>query len=510
MSKKASGGTGKNGAVNRPVPSGTKIRKRTQTGSDEPEIKIHHKNSAGGNKDPGSDTKKKKKLPAARPKKKNEDTEKKHTAENKKPKEPEQLMIGRYDYGDSFSNPDVMDRSAEEILKRPHQRESALHFMKPLPAAKAPISPYKRKLKRLLFYSFTVLFLVSVCIVLSLTVFFKIDEITVDGETRYNTEDIIESCMIEKGDNLILCRTSPGETNIWKKFPYIESVSIRKKLFNSIVITVEEAVPTTVIESNGKYVLLSESGKIIEISDKKTDGIPMILGAKLETPKLSSSVEYKDENMEEYIDEILCCASKYELGTLKIVDISNPSDIILEHEKGLRILLGAPDNIEHKIKTARKVIEKGVAVDDKGTLDVSLSAEDGGKSYFDSKKPAAEQPSKPEVSKPAKPSEQSSAGQQSGEEASVTEEKSGETGEDSENKTDENSGDDADESSEDDTDEDSEDDTDEDSEDDTDEDSEDDTDESYEDDSYEEQPYEPDTGYDDNNYGGDTDGGELE
>ena len=409
MSSKTTGDPRKKGGVNRPTPSvSNKNVKQARPA----------KSSSGGRTAEISGTKAASKRKATlrkspvesrqyeRGKKKPQNTRAAGTSSS--------ISIDRNnDYRDSFSNPDMMDRSAEEILRKPQQRESTLHYQKPLPAAKAPSSPYKRKVKRVLFYAATLLLVVSVCIVLSLTVFFKIDEITVEGETRYKTEDIIASCMIEQGDNLILCRTSPGESNIWQKFPYIESVSIRKKLFNGIVISVEEAVPSTVIESGGKYVILSESGKIIDITDKKQEDIPMILGAKLQTPKLSSSVRYKDENMEEYINEILTCADKYGFGTLKIIDISNLSKIVLEHKKGLHIIIGTPDNIDHKLKTARKVIDKGVSESDTGTLDVSLSASDGGKSYFNSQKTTLEQPSKPESSGSVEVSGQSSETQSS-------------------------------------------------------------------------------------------------
>ncbi len=309
-----------------------------------------------------------------------------------RPAEPEEkkgrsqlALDGDSSYDDAFRYPDLLDKDAENVLKKP-QRESSLLFVKPLPPAKAPSSPYKRKVKRILFYAATLLVLVSVCIVLSLTVFFKIDSISVEGETRYSKEDIIASCMIEPGDNLILCNTSPGESEIWRKFPYIESVTIRKKLFNRIVINVQEAVPTSMIESQGKYVLLSESGKIIDIFDKKQTDVPIIMGAKLNNPRLSSSISYQDSSIESFINEILSAADRYGFGVLKTIDISNLSKITLEHKKGLHIILGTPENIDYKMKTAMKILQKGVSEEDGGTLDVSLSASEGGKSYFRSQK----------------------------------------------------------------------------------------------------------------------------
>ena len=316
---------------------------------------------------------------------------------------------------------DDIGRDIQNVLNKP-QRESSLHYLKPLPPAKEPMSPYKRKVRRVLFYVITILVLVSVCCVLSLTVFFKIDEIEVEGKTRYNADEIISSSMINKGDNLILCNTAPGEKNIWEKYPYIETVDIHKRLFNKIVITVKEAVPTSIIESEGKYVLLSESGKIIDIDSKRQNNVPIILGAKLETPKLSSEIKYKNESVEDYIDQILEGAEKYKLGTIETIDISNLAKIYLERKNGLRIMLGAPENIDYKLKTAQKIIEKSLTDKDKGTLDVSLCSSEGGKSYYNgNQKPESSVESSKETSKntsSAESSENSEASKTESSEAS--------------------------------------------------------------------------------------------
>ena len=317
----------------------------------------------------------------------------------KKRNRNEIVLSGDRNYGDPFNTPDMVEKGAEKILKRSGNGESSLHYLKPLPPAKAPISPYKRKLKRILFYCVTLLIVLSVFGVLSLTVFFKIDEIIVEGETRYNNDDIIKTSHITTGENLIMCNTSTGENDIWKEYPFIESVSIEKKLVNRVIIHVKEAVPTSVIESEGNYVLLSESGKIIDISQEKQSDVPIVLGARLLSPQLSSSVVYKDKSLEGYISKILEGAEENGLGILKVVDVTNLSKIVIETKNGLHIILGTPENIDYKLRTAKKIItDKGIPENSKGTLDVSLSSSEGGKSYYNS-----EDPSKPEPSKQVSP-----------------------------------------------------------------------------------------------------------
>ena len=276
-----------------------------------------------------------------------------------------------------------VDRQAAEILNKPKKSSRQQEYSKPLTPAKEPISPYKRKMKRVLFYMVTIVILFAVCCVLSLTVFFKIDNIEVQGKTRYDKNDIIASCLINKGDNLILCSTGGGEDKIKKDFPYIEEVDIQKKLFNTIIINVTEAKPTSVIESKGQFVVLSKTGKIIEIDKEKKYSVPTVLGAELKSVKLSSTVEYKDKNVKGYVDDILDAVKETGIKNIETVDISNLSKITLIRKNGFKIIIGTPENVAYKLKTAKAIMDDNVKdTDSTSVLDVSLASADGGKSYL--------------------------------------------------------------------------------------------------------------------------------
>ncbi len=275
------------------------------------------------------------------------------------------------------------DAAAEEMLERPPRRtDENTAAVRPLIRPKQPVSPRMRKIKRILLGVCTIIILVAVCIILSMTVFFKIEEITVEGKSRYDKDDIIASSMINIGDNLFLCNTSPGAEKIKKDFAYIEEVQIEKKLFNKINITVTEAKPASIIESDGKFIVLSKSGKIVEISDEKKYNVPTVLGAKLENVKLASRIQYKDSNLKKYLDRILNCLSDLEMDDVITVDISDTSNITLVKENGFKIIIGNFEDIEYKLKTAKYILNKSVKNQSNGTLDVSLASSDGGKSYL--------------------------------------------------------------------------------------------------------------------------------
>ncbi len=284
-----------------------------------------------------------------------------------------------------------------------------------IPPAKEPESAKKKKIKRIIFYTAALTVTVIVSALLSLTVFFKIDEIYVEGTKRYPEKDIIAASMIEKNENLILCNTSPGEKNIIEKFPYVEDVYIRKQLFNKIAIKITEAKPFLMIKNGEKYFVLSQKGKIIEINEENKYDVPMIVGAKLKKTKLCAYSEYENENTKKYLEEVMSLVKKYEIKDVSTVDVTSMTNIFLVKKNGFKLIIGSPENLDYKFKSAVSIMNEHISETDTGVLDVSMVDAEGAKSYFKSK-----DTSKAESSKPVEESKQES----SEAESSLTEEES--------------------------------------------------------------------------------------
>lgn len=268
-------------------------------------------------------------------------------------------------------NPEKNDSQQKPKKKRKMKRSSK------------PFSAKKRRRKILAMYTSMVMIIAMIAAVLCLTVFFKIDSITVEGKTRYSSDEIIDASGIAIGTNLLLCNTEPSKEIITKEFPYIESVSIKKNPFNSVTIYVEEAKPTSAIETNGKFYILSAKGKIIEILDNNKYNVPLIKGAELKKTELSATIEYKLANMNNIINDVTQALNENEIKKVSTINVTNPSNVKLSYDKRLTIILGIPENLNYKVKTAKLIIDEKLEKDSKGTVDVSMCAEGGKYSYYD-------------------------------------------------------------------------------------------------------------------------------
>ena len=106
--------------------------------------------------------------------------------------------------------------------------------------------------------------LIAGAVVAALTVFFKVQSITVSGNARYTSEEIIAASGIEIEDNLFLLNKYSAAQAIFEKLPYVEEATINRALPDTIVITVRECAAAAGVVTPEGYWLISENGKLLE------------------------------------------------------------------------------------------------------------------------------------------------------------------------------------------------------------------------------------------------------
>lgn len=101
-------------------------------------------------------------------------------------------------------------------------------------------------------------------IVAALTLFFRVDTVVITGQQRYTEEEIREASGIAEGANLVLFNKYTAANNIVSALPYIEEISINRKLPDTLLIQVREcSIPLAVVQDGSAW-LVSASGKIVD------------------------------------------------------------------------------------------------------------------------------------------------------------------------------------------------------------------------------------------------------
>lgn len=100
----------------------------------------------------------------------------------------------------------------------------------------------------------------------------KISNIYIKGNTYINDQEIIEQAKLENYPSFIKTSTNTIKKRI-KKNPYVKSVSVKKKLFSTIEIKIEEKTP--LFRKDDNKLLVLDDGTEVDDNSKYT--VPILL-----------------------------------------------------------------------------------------------------------------------------------------------------------------------------------------------------------------------------------------
>ncbi len=236
-------------------------------------------------------------------------------------------------------------------------------------------SPKKRKRRKRrkgrfgFLYKFLCMILICAAIVAGCIVFFKANTIEVEGAERYSTEEIIEASGVTVGDNLFLINKFSVINRLLQRLPYLDEVVIRRKLPETLVITVTECVPVAAIPWENEYWIIDQNGKLLE---KKGDAesYPILTGLSILSPVQGSIITLeKDDPRNEYYKELFSALGENNLRShLKEIDLSNETVTELQYEDRFVIRLDANCDYTYKIAFLVKVLES-LQSNETGTID---------------------------------------------------------------------------------------------------------------------------------------------
>lgn len=132
-------------------------------------------------------------------------------------------------------------------------------------------------------------------LIAAMTIFFRVESIEVEGESRYADADIVAASGVKIEDNLFLMDKFTVQSAITTQLPYIETAELNRKLPHTIVLNVTEADCAARIDSGGESWLVSRKGKLLEKGAAAPAGCCTVTGAALAAPELSGEVSFGEE-----------------------------------------------------------------------------------------------------------------------------------------------------------------------------------------------------------------------
>jgi cell division protein FtsQ len=116
-----------------------------------------------------------------------------------------------------------------------------------------------------LYLQLITVFAIALAFSLGISIFFKVDTITVSGNSHYTPWTVAQASGIQEGENLLFFGRSSAMVKIKQALPYVENVRIGITLPGTVNIMIEEVpVVYSIRDLDGSWWLISSTGRIVE------------------------------------------------------------------------------------------------------------------------------------------------------------------------------------------------------------------------------------------------------
>lgn len=204
---------------------------------------------------------------------------------------------------------------------------------------------------------------VVVAFTIGISIFFKVDTVTVTGASKYSAATIAEASAIRSGDSLLFFGRAGAAYKIKTKLPYVDTVRFRLELPGTVNIIVEEKdVAYAVQATDGSWWMMTADGMLAEetTSDAAENG-STIEGVILQNPKAGELAEAAQNDAQigtataadrlKVAVQILAQLERWELfAPATRIDVTDLFALRLYCGPDYRVELGDSGSMEEKIQ----------------------------------------------------------------------------------------------------------------------------------------------------------------
>lgn len=195
---------------------------------------------------------------------------------------------------------------------------------------------------------------------------FKVQEITVNGNTYVSDEDIISVLDGGIGTNILAFNTGKSRENIMTSFYYVKDVTVKKTL-KKVTVDVQEYRLRAYVPYMGSYLYIDGEGRILDIQNSFTQQLPVVEGLEFSAFTLGEKLTVRNPGAFGTVVQLSKLFDKYDLaGNVVKVDVSDITNVHLYVGK-IDVEFGDFTNANEKIVTIIEII-KNLDINDAGVV----------------------------------------------------------------------------------------------------------------------------------------------
>ena len=217
--------------------------------------------------------------------------------------------------------------------------------------------------------------LTAVAVVAALTLFFKVDQVVVSGNSRYSAEEIIEVSGVEQGDNLILMDKYHIAEKLYTELPYITEVRINRKLPDVLMVEVVETQAVAAIKGGSSTWLMDSSGKLLEVvSASMAEKYITLEGLTAESPAISGKLKLGEESpiSAQRLLELMQALKQWGmLEKTPSLDASDPDYMVLSYDGRFQVEMFYDADFDFKLNCLQAAVAQ-LEPNETGTIRMTM------------------------------------------------------------------------------------------------------------------------------------------
>ena len=231
------------------------------------------------------------------------------------------------------------------------------------PSARA-VNKDKRKKLLICVISFMAL-LAAISIFFVIRSFLPVRDFELSGVTQYEKSALVSASGIRKGDKMYSLDLDAAKEKILSELPYIQSVTIERKLSGTVIFRVEERRAVWFMQLSGDYYALDSTLTVIEETSKNdkflNGGATFLVLPNLRTLMCGEVPQFGNGDVE--VIKTLELISAVQTDPLKSritsLDVESRFNVYLVVDGIYDVYIGDMSNVTEKLLVVRKLIESG-------------------------------------------------------------------------------------------------------------------------------------------------------
>ncbi|HCC00253.1 MAG TPA: hypothetical protein DEP42_03410 [Ruminococcaceae bacterium] len=261
------------------------------------------------------------------------------------------------------------------------RRRTSKRSVKPKPRRVRHVKKKRRRLTRSgrIVLRGVALILVVVIGIVIFRAAFPVGNVVIEGKVPYTTERILQAGNIKKGDQFFGVNTKQITSRLESLLPYVGEAKASVHFPNTVVIQLTQATPVFAVADGSSYALTDDEGKVLQVVTdlQPYSNVASVAGVSVNSLQPGQSIGAKTMSLYRTAVSILKTLNSAGVKQITSVNVSNQYQISFAYQGRVTVIVGTTADMDTKLQYATYILSKQLSSSDKGTLDVSQTAQNG-------------------------------------------------------------------------------------------------------------------------------------